>query len=169
MDDIDFADGLAEDALTTGRKSARSQRIEVITRGERRRRWSEEQKREIVVASLRPGVRAGDVARDHGINTGLLYTWRRQMLEGRLGAAVQPLPSFARVEVAAKADQPAVPSLSSGRLRQETAAPGVVSPPAPAGALGLIEIVLPGGINVRVDAAVDSRALRRVLAALEGR
>jgi len=32
------------------------QRIEVITRGERRRRWSIEEKREIVAASLQPGV-----------------------------------------------------------------------------------------------------------------
>jgi len=33
----------------------------------------------------------------------------------------------------------------------------------------LIEVVLPGGVVVRVDARVDERALRRVLAALEGR
>jgi len=46
-----------------------------------------EQKREIVLESVRPDVRPADVARRHGINTGLLYTWRRQMLEGQLGAA----------------------------------------------------------------------------------
>jgi hypothetical protein len=33
---------------------------------------------------------------------------------------------------------------------------------------GLMEIVLPGGATVRVDAEVDDRALRRVLAALGG-
>jgi hypothetical protein len=33
----------------------------------------------------------------------------------------------------------------------------------------LIEIVLPSGVSVRVDAQVDGRALRRVLGALEGR
>jgi hypothetical protein len=33
----------------------------------------------------------------------------------------------------------------------------------------LIEVVLPGGVSVRVDASVDARALRRVLGALEGR
>jgi hypothetical protein len=37
---------------------------------------------------------------------------------------------------------------------------------APAQPSGLIEIVLPGGISVRVDAQVDDRALRRVLTAL---
>ena len=41
-----------------------------------------EQKREIVHESLQPDARPADVARRHGINTGLLYTWRRQMLEG---------------------------------------------------------------------------------------
>jgi hypothetical protein len=33
----------------------------------------------------------------------------------------------------------------------------------------LIEIVLPGGMVVRMDAHVDSRALRRVLGALDVR
>lgn len=39
---------------------------------------------------------------------------------------------------------------------------------APAKPSGLIEIVLLGGISVRVDAQVDDRALRRVLATLRG-
>jgi hypothetical protein len=34
---------------------------------------------------------------------------------------------------------------------------------------GLIEIVMPDGVTLRVDAQVDGRALRRVLGALEGR
>jgi len=46
--------------------------------------------------------------------------------------------------------------------------------PAPSGSApprgeGLIEIVLPGGALVRVDAHVDGRALRRVLGALSER
>jgi hypothetical protein len=45
-----------ESAHTTDRKSARNQRIELITRGERRRRWSVEQKREIAAESLEPGL-----------------------------------------------------------------------------------------------------------------
>jgi hypothetical protein len=39
----------------------------------------------------------------------------------------------------------------------------------PTRAEGLIEIVLAGGVLVRVDALVDSRALRRVLGALAER
>jgi hypothetical protein len=34
---------------------------------------------------------------------------------------------------------------------------------------GLIEILLPGGVNLRVDAHVDGQALCRVLVALQGR
>ena len=40
--------------------------------------------------------------------------------------------------------------------------------PSPRSA-GLIEIILPGGASVRVDAEVDARALRRVLSALQER
>jgi transposase len=159
-----------EDALTTDRKSTRSQRIEVITRGERRRSWSLDQKREIVIASLQPGARAGDVAREYGINTGLLYTWRRQMLEGQLGAMVQPPPSFARVEIAEPAEPPAPPRTTSARSAPAAVTPMPVSAPAGSSvATGRIEITLPSGISLRVDADVDSRALRRALAALEGR
>jgi len=41
--------------------TAPTQRIEVITRGERRRRWSIEEKREIVAESLGAGVRPSEV------------------------------------------------------------------------------------------------------------
>ena len=70
------------------------ERVEVITRGERRRAWTAEQKRAIVLESLAPAVRSSDVARRHGINTGLLYTWRRQMVDGQLGERVRAAPSF---------------------------------------------------------------------------
>jgi len=166
MDNMVLTETGVGDALTTDRKSARRARIEVITRGERRRSWSEDQKREMVVASLQPGARPADIAREHGINTGLLYTWRRQMLEGELGAMVQPLPSFARVEIAAAVP----PATMSARSAPQSVTPGPVSAPAaPCAAPGRIEIMLPGGVSLRVDAEVDSRALRRVLAALEGR
>ncbi len=170
MDGMVLTETDVEDALTTGRKSTRSQRTEVITRGERRRSWSLDQKREIVIARLQPGVRSGDVAREHGINTGLLYTWRRQMPEGQLGTMVQPPPRFARVEIAKTTEPPAPPRTTSARSTPAAVTPVPVSMPAGSSvATGRIEITLPSGISLRVDAYVDSRALRRVLAALEGR
>ena len=168
MDDTGFAQVEAEHASTTDRRSARSQRIEVITRGERRRAWAVEQKREIVLESLQPDMRAADVARRHGINTGLLYTWRRQMLEGQLGEPPRRLPNFARIDVAAAADlKPEIqgPGDLGGDLM---AAPSIAAPVTPTRS-GMIEIVLPTGVTVRVDAQVDGPALRQVLAALAER
>ena len=159
MDDEPAEPGADEaSAHTTGRMSARSQRIELITRGERRRRWSVEQKREIAAESLEPGISPITVARRYGISSGLLYTWRRHLLEGSLGTTSRPVAKFARVDVMAVPAQSA-PAPSS--LPQPAPAPASMNRPD-----GTIEIALPGGVSVRVDAQVDSSALRRVLAAL---
>ena len=64
----------SESAYTTGRKSAPTLRMDLIPRGERRRRWTTEQKQTIAAQSLVPGVSPTDVARLHGISTGQLYT-----------------------------------------------------------------------------------------------
>ena len=148
-----------ESAHTTDRMSARNQRIELITRGERRRRWSVEQKREIAAESLEAGISPITVARRYGISSGLLYTWRRHLLEGSLGVPRQPQAKFARVEVMAVPADPA-PALPP-------VAPAAAAESGPMN--GMIEIALPGGVSVRVDAQVDSGALRRVLAALTRR
>src|SRR3954463_15171268 len=87
----------AEDAPTITRMSVREKPVEVITRGERRRIWTPEQKRDIVVESLEPGGSPIAVARRHGIGSGLLYTWRRQMVEGQLKALLPLPPSFVAV------------------------------------------------------------------------
>jgi transposase len=152
----------AEIAHTTDRMSARSQRIEVITRGERRRRWSVEQKREIAAESLEPGISPITVARRHAISSGLLYTWRRQLLEGSLGTSAPPVARFARVDVRALPTDPG--SAPPPSLPQPGPTPNSMNHPD-----GMIEIALPGGVSVRVDAQVDSGALRRVLAALARR
>jgi transposase len=78
---------------TSARMTARPRRIEVITGPDRRRRWSLEQKRAIVAESYRTDTTPSAVARRHGLNTGQLYTWRRQF------KAVPPT-NFARVELA---------------------------------------------------------------------
>ena len=71
---------LAENTRTIGRKGARMPRVEVITRGERRRVWRLEQKREIVAESLGPDLTPVKVARKHGISSGLLYGLRQKLL-----------------------------------------------------------------------------------------
>jgi transposase len=147
----------AEDALTITRMSVREKPIEVITRGERRRVWTDAQKHEIVLESLVPGGSPIAVARRHGIGTGLLYTWRRQLVEGQLKALMPAAPGF--VPVAALPDDQAA---AAGRTSPRTAS----SAAAVDGAAGWIEILLPDGVTIRVGAAVDETALRRVLAAL---
>jgi transposase len=95
-----------------------------------------------------------DVAREYGISSGLISTWRRALLAAQpssTGAVTQ----FARVQIA--------------RPQQATRLldPSVRSEPQPR-PTSLIEIVLPDGTAVRVDAQIDPRALRRVLATLRG-
>lgn len=150
----------AEDARTIGRRSARSPRVEVLTRPERRRSWTAAQKREIVGESLRLELTPTEVARKHGISTGQLYTWRQQLVSVAGALAARTAPRFTAVELAAP------PSAAAEPVAAERTAPTASSPPR---ADGLIEILLPDGVTLRVDAAVDGRALRRVLGALEGR
>ncbi len=61
--------------------------IEVISGVERRRRWSDEQKRAIVAAAFAPGAVVTEVARRADINTGLLYRWRRELCAAPAGFA----------------------------------------------------------------------------------
>jgi len=159
----------SEDDPTTDRMSPRTQRIEVITRGERRRTWTAEQKCEIAAESLEPGTSAIAVARKHGISTGQLYTWRQQLLRNAVGAAANASPGFVRVDVVpmlARRD-----SAIAKSLEPTAAATPVEPPPAPPVTQpdGRIEIMLSLGVSVRVDSKVDGAALRRVLAALERR
>ncbi len=138
---------------TTGRMTGRKP-IEILVRAERRRSWTTEQKHEIVMESLASALTAADVAHKHGITTGQLYTWRRQMVSLRT-EATRRTPQFASVELS-----PAPTVISPG---------AIPATPPPARTEGLIEIALPGGAVLRVDAHVDGKALRRVLGALAER
>lgn len=60
-------------------------RIELITGEARRRRWSTEQKLQIIEESFLPGETVSSVARRRGVAPNLLYRWRRLLTEG--GAA----------------------------------------------------------------------------------
>ena len=156
MDAVPDIAALDESGHTTNRKNVRSARVEIITRGERRRRWSVEQKREIVAESYGPDLTPTEVARKHGIGSGQLYTWRREVLGLQAPVVSRATPRFAEVEFTTP-----LPSAASA------SAAAVV--PGAAGMGGRIEIVLPGDVIVRVDAEVDGAALRRVLEALRRR
>lgn len=158
-----------KDASTIDRKSGRGERVEVISGRERRRAWTPEQKLQIVAESLEAGASPIAVARRHGIGSGLLYTWRQQMVRGELGAIVpQPASGFARVEIVPTPACREVPAACEPEGEIASSAEG--SRRAMWGQSdGRIEIVLSSGVVVRVGAAVDQGALCRVLAALSGR
>ena len=85
------------------------------------------------------------VARRYDINANLLWNWRRAFRQaGALPATVSdPVIGFASVE-----------------LVQSDRSTGVAS-------TGVIELSLPGGTRVKVDAGVNEQALVRVLCAVK--
>lgn len=81
--------------------------IEVITRDQRRRRWSATEKAALVRRTYEPGMSVSLVARQEGVAASLLFTWRRLEREGALvavgaGEAVVPASELAaaRAEIA---------------------------------------------------------------------
>ena len=62
-------------------------RVEIITSAQRRRRWTASEKVRIVEETFEPGMTVSLVARRHGIAPNQLFTWRRLVVEGALTAA----------------------------------------------------------------------------------
>src|SRR5215213_2765822 len=137
----DLVSGSYEARRSSVRRGAGSG-LEVRVRAVRRRSWSTEDTLRIVRETLEPGAVAKAVAERHGIGTGLLFTWRREMLAAALSGLVP-------VEVAAE-----VPRVEAPAPVRETAA----------GTPGVIEVAFPSGATVRVSGPVDAAVLRGVLA-----
>jgi transposase len=57
-------------------------RMTLITGGERRRRWSAEERAQILAAIEEPGAVVAEVARRADICTSLVYKWRREARGG---------------------------------------------------------------------------------------
>jgi transposase len=133
--------------------------VEVITGRERRRRWSVEQKLQVVSETQEPGARVSQVAARHSVCESLVFSWRRQAREGVL---VSPdVPIFLAVQMSEAAPRNVVsPSYSD-----EKSSSGLTRPRPQS---GVIEIELGDGRQVRVGSDVNLAALRRVLIALRG-
>jgi transposase len=69
-------------------------RIEIF-RGQARRRWSDEEKRQLVAETFMPGTTVHAVAQRHGVNTSQLFTWRKRY-RGDLGFPAPAAAAFAR-------------------------------------------------------------------------
>jgi transposase len=138
-----------------------SGRIEIITGPERRRRWSEEEKLQLVEEACSPGNSVSQVARQRGINASQLFGWRRQALakglltDHRLEPSTPPALTFAAVEVS---EEPATTGagreMRSPRRRKATRNTGI------------IEIDLKSGDRVRVEGAPDVGLVARILSTL---
>src|SRR5271155_1941104 len=62
-------------------------RVEVITGVERRRRWSDDEKRAIVAQSFAPGAVVAEVARSVDVSPGQIYRWRQEVRAAVAGFA----------------------------------------------------------------------------------
>jgi transposase len=137
---------------------ARLRRIEVITGAERRRKWSAEEKAEIVAESLTDGAVVSEVARRHGLSPQQLFGWRARLRAAVKGSApsCDATPSFVPAIVENEPPSPAAPALPAVMAMGAGVAPAS------------IEIAL-GGVIVRVRGEADPRALTAVLKALRVR
>src|SRR5262249_17391604 len=78
---------LASVRHTTVSMSNPTDRVEIITSVQRRRRWTASEKVRIVEETFEPGMTVSLVARRHGVAPNQLFTWRRLVVEGALTAA----------------------------------------------------------------------------------
>jgi transposase len=138
-----------------------SGRIEIITGPERRRRWSDEEKLQLVSEAWQPGNSVSQVARQRGINASQLFGWRRQALakglitDNRSAPSAAPALAFSPVKIA---EEPATPDsgeeVRPARRRKATRTSGT------------IEIDLKNGDRVRVEGCTDAGLVARIISVL---
>jgi transposase len=135
--------------------------VEILARVERRRKWSIEEKAALIAEVEAEGGKVKLVAQRHRISESLLYNWRA---------------AWKAAAVAAAAGSSAIEFVPLGVVGEaDTAAPALLPPPEPPSPqrhsdarAGAIEIALPDGSRVCVDAFVNEKALSRVLRAMKG-
>ena len=82
--------------------------ITVFSGPERRRRWNDEQRLQILAEAFAPGACPAEVARRHEISTGQLYTWRNKLVVGTPAPAPdgESGPGFAEAVMINGAESP---------------------------------------------------------------
>jgi transposase len=124
--------------------------IEVIRSAERRRRWSREEKEQLLAACIEPDAVISEIARAAGIHVSQLFRWRKELfqVDGPSAVAASMLVPVI-VSETASAGSPAIPE-----------------PPAPSQPRRKrsdVTIELGRGRRVRVDSDIDTGALGRIL------
>jgi len=135
--------------------------VEIIGRVERRRKWAAQEKAALLAEVAAEGGKVKLVARRHRVSESLLYNWcsawkaAAAAAVGRSGSVeFMPLGVFGAANNESQAMLPP-PGPPRSRQRGE-------------GGAGAIEIALPNGSRVSVDAFVNEKALSRVLRAMKG-
>jgi transposase len=134
----------------------------ILGPSERRRSWSAEEKAALLAEIDAEGGKVRLVARRHQMSESLLYNWR----SARKAAAVA-MGAPENVEFIAVGVIEGSATRGPSMLALPTPEPAP-QPPSPEGKAGSIEIVLPNGTRVSVDAFVNEKALSRVLRAMKG-
>jgi len=149
-------------------------RMEVITRVERRRRYSDEERAAVLAQCDELGATVVGVSRRLGISASLIHGWRKTRREAERIAS-EPL-QFITYGVVADAvpPEPVVALAPATPAQRNSVAPAREATPAPddlvrphlGGRPGGIDIDLASGVRLSVDSYVNEKALARVLRAL---
>lgn len=147
-------------------------RMEVITRTERRRNYSEAEKAAVVAEASAPGVTVREVSQRLGIAESLIYNWRSAQRKAE-SIASEPLQFIPYgVVTDAVATEPGM-ALMSATPAPAPAKPSPTAAPTddlvrahPGARPGGIDIDLPTGVRLSVDSYINEKALARVLRAL---
>lgn len=122
-----------------------------------RRRWTDEQKRQLVWDGLNSGQPLARYAQRQGIHASVVHRWLRAFARPMLTAPqAEPSAVFATVRITEPAEEQAVVFQASPPLPPAHQVPG-----------GQIEIELIGGRRIRVGHDVNVDLLRRSIVALK--
>ncbi|MFK7881327.1 IS66-like element accessory protein TnpA [Roseobacter sp.] len=126
-------------------------------KGQKKRFWSDEEKRSICAQARAPGVSVAQVARRYLMNTNVIHKWLRDPRfapDAAVDGCAETEMAFLPVEIEVGASSPGAPPIS-------------ISPPAPDARLSAqrVDITLSDGRRVQIE---GTTALSAVLALVEG-
>lgn len=141
-------------------------RIEVITRTERRRKYSPAERHAIMLEADAPDVTVREVAKRHDIAESLIYSWRTARRQAEKIAG-EPLTfiSYGTVPEDAVTTVPHTPPARADPVPTMPVTEELTRP-HPGARPGEIGIDLPSGVHLSVDSYVNEKALARVLRTL---
>jgi len=116
-------------------------------------------KAKVAALACEPGVSVSKLAREHDLNTNLLFRWRRDYRMGILCTPVDTAPTLLPVSLAEASEGPLVelpnPATRFGNVAATTPIPSIV-------------VVQIADVMIRVEGEVDVVRLRAVLSAVRG-